>query len=951
MGNKGGSSVPERTGPSCGTDRNPSRCFNHWTVLYTNLGSLMAKYDELLLIVTRIQPFCILIAETWLKSTIPDTVCSLPGYRIFRADHPDNRGYDGVCVFIRERDTHKLVIETFSLDTPGIDNIFLTVKSPALTATIGCVYRPRACPADIALVDGLARLSADCSNLVVAGDFNIPELKWPLQSIPQGTGMPALFAQMLTDTSLSQLIQQPTRFRLNQTPSTIDLLLTNDSGLISDIQLLPPLGKSDHACITFALQSIFQMTPRRHRVKYSHIDYAVLSDAIAHKDWYSLLNCSSVHDMWDVFLSTVSDLIQQSSSLRSRLCAPGKPWITGRLLSIARSKKRLWQKFRRSRSDSDFLQHRILSNSLSQAIRQAKTDYEDSIISGGNCRQFYKYVRSRLASKVSLPLLRATDGSVCSNNQHIAEMFADSFSCVFAVEPPGPCPAVTSLPRNESALEHIDVTPEEVEAYLMNLDIYTSPGPDGLTALVLKRCAATLSIPLCLIYRTSFAQGILPNAWLSASITPIFKKGDKLDPGNYRPISLVTIAAKVAERVILKHLLPFLLDSHVISDHQHGFLPGRSVITNLLECVNSWTKALDKKIPVDVVYLDFSKAFERVPRRRLLHKLDHFGIRGPLLSWIESFLTGRSFSVRVADQHSLSRPVASGVPQGSVLGPILFLLYTSDLAALIKSDFAMYADDLKLYGSPSNKQCMLQQDLVTITNWCLEWLLPLNPSKCSVLHLGFYNPQTVYTICGAALKPVDSQCDLGVLITSNMSWSEHIINIVRKANKSLYLISKAFSGCSLQTAVKLFTVYVRPILEFAGPVWCPILVRDSAMLESLQRRATRLPYGAIRPSYEERLVQSGLTSFCERRLRGDLIVCYRALHGLFGTDVSHMFELSQNQHLRGHSLKLKKENFTTVQRQCFLPNRIFDVWNRLPERVVSAVSVNSFKNGLDELTV
>lgn len=308
------------------------------------------------------------------------------------------------------------------------------------------------------------------------------------------------------------------------------------------------------------------------------------------------------------------------------------------------------------------------------------------------------------------------------------------------------------------------------------------------------------------------------------------------------------------EKIILKNLLPFLTINNVIPEQQHGFVPGRSVLTNLLVCVNDWSMCVDSGSSVDVIYLDFSKAFDRVPKRRLLYKLEHFGIRGNLLQWVSSFLTHRTFAVKLGDAYSSRHEVLSGVPQGSVLGPILFLVYVSDLPDLLLSKCCMYADDLKLYADPLTRYDTLQQDLVTISDWCSTWLLPLNVSKCSVLHIGKTNPGLVYYLEGEVIKVVDSQNDLGVIITSDLTWSEHILSVTRRANKLVYLLRKIFQDCSPQTAAKLYRTYVRPILEFAGPVWHPDLVRDSTLLETVQRRFTRLSYGRIRPTYEERLV-------------------------------------------------------------------------------------------------
>lgn len=401
------------------------------------------------------------------------------------------------------------------------------------------------------------------------------------------------------------------------------------------------------------------------------------------------------------------------------------------------------------------------------------------------------------------------------------------------------------------------------------------------------------------------------------------------------------------ESVVCDEMRDFLLSSGVIPPQQHGFLPGRSTITNLLLCINDWTAALDNKMPVDVIYLDFCKAFDRVPTARLLHKLEHQGIRGDLLLWIGAFLKNRSFCVRIGDAYSSTLPVVSGVPQGSVLGPLLFLAYAADLVDHIHSSCSAYADDLKVYGDPLQNHDLIQRDLTAIQGWCDDWLLPLNVDKCVVLHVGKNNPRLIYTLCNQPLTVVQSHRDLGVLICEDLSWSEHITAACKKANSILYLLRKSFQCVSFPTFVKLYKCYVRPLLEYAGPVWSAHLSRDANLLESVQRRATRSSFGVVRPSYEERLVMSGLTRFGDRKLRGDLIITYRALHDLFSSDLSVLFESSSDVRLRGHEYKLKHENFKTTTRQHFISNRIFTIWNGLPSAVVSATSVNSFKNGLD----
>ncbi|KAJ3659789.1 hypothetical protein Zmor_011460 [Zophobas morio] len=392
-------------------------------------------------------------------------------------------------------------------------------------------------------------------------------------------------------------------------------------------------------------------------------------------------------------------------------------------------------------------------------------------------------------------------------------------------------------------------------------------------------------------------------------------------------------------------MMKFLLEHKIIPAEQHGFVPKRSVITNLLSCLNDWSRELDNDNPVDVIYFDYIKAFDKVPTRRLLHKLEHFGIRGGLLKWIEGFLSFRTFRVKIDGCLSNSQKVLSGVPQGTVLGPILFIVYIADLTVELSSPFALFADDLKLYNTSKNNN-VLKADLITLYAWTQKWLMPFNMKKCCVLHLGRNNPKMQYNLGGHVLQCVSSQIDLGITITEDLSWSSHILSVVKKANSIGYLIRKAFPCAPIEIIAKLHKTYVRPTLEYANSVWHPILVRDKQLLESVQRRITRIPFGFHRPSYEDRLKMMKLPTIEHRYVRGDVITTFKILSQL-DSPIRHLFLTSADSRTRGHRLKLRKYAFKTRMRQFFLPERVLGIWNSLSPNIIESSSLISFKIALD----
>lgn len=881
-----------------------------------------------------------------MHSGITDSLVHIPNYRLFRGDCSTTVGYGGVCVYMRLDIFSNSTTVTSQIDAPGIDNLFLHINFSHCHFVLGCIYRPRSCSGESILYQHLSELSYSASNVLVVGDFNLPHVAWPFVTPSHDGKTFSSFCDMFSNSNFTQLVERPTRYRLNQAPSLLDLILVNDRDLLSNVEYLPPFGRSDHITLHSTIQFHSVAPNIKHKKYINVIDYDQLNSDLSEVHWGNVLSNLDIERKWDKFMKVVGECISSNSYRKEVFYSQSKPWMNRGIYNMIQRKKGLWRRYLRSRSEVDYKVHRSFSNSLIATINTVKRRHELHLASSNNPKKFFKYVRSFLNTKVTTPVIRNLDGSVCRDNLVACETFADSFQASYTIEPRGDLPMIL-VDRQNPPISEITFSPNAVKDVLMSLKIDSAPGLDGLTAIFLNKCASSLAVPLSMIFSSSLTNHSIPITWKMAVVTPVFKKGDKLSVENYRPISLTSIACKVCERIVSNQLLEFLLTNNILPSSQHGFLPGRSVLTCLLKCVNDWTLSVDSGKPVDIIYLDFSKAFDRVPYRRLIYKLEYLGVRGLLLRWIESFLRDRKFQVRIQSCLSSPRSVGSGVPQGSVLGPLLFVLYVSDLPPLLKTNCSQYADDLKLYADPLVCHNDLQGDLLTISRWCSEWLLPLNASKCTVLHVGKNNPRLQYTVEGTILSTDSSHNDLGVIISEDLSWSNHVNHIVSKAKKITYLMQRAFHRSLPEVCLKIYTTYVRPILEFAGPVWCPGLSRDVEALERVQRWATRIPFGRVRPSYNERLDRLRLQSFAERRLRGDLIVTYRATHNLlYGIDHLNMFFLNENQ-LRGHSYKLHKQHFRSTVRQQFLCNRVFDGWNGLPASVVSAESVNSFKNSYD----
>nr|VZI16802.1 unnamed protein product [Spirometra erinaceieuropaei] len=406
------------------------------------------------------------------------------------------------------------------------------------------------------------------------------------------------------------------------------------------------------------------------------------------------------------------------------------------------------------------------------------------------------------------------------------------------------------------------------------------------------------------------------------------------------------------EKIIKKAFVQFLEQHHLLSDAQHGFRSGSPCLTNLLFTLERWTKASDEGNVVHAIYIDFKKAFDSVPYQRLLHKLRNAAIRGRLLVWIQSFLAGRSQRVKVGRQQSSEVSVVSGVPQGSVLGPTLFLVFINDCVKDLDCDTILFADDIKLWKVIHNATDAdhLQANLNRLEDRSKRWLMPFNISKCNFLQLGSFrasSPRT-YFLEGTPLQQVESQRDLGVWITSSLKPTLHCAKAAKSAMATLQLIKRAFMEFDPDSFLKIFGTYVRPHLEYAIQAWRPWTAKDYTVLEKVQRRATKMTQGLGAPPYESRLSTLHLFPLSYRQLRGDLILAFRIINGLdCCLDPTDYFTQANAPNLRGHPLKLRAWKARINGRKFFFSHRVVAAWNALPTDVATSSCVKSFKFRLD----
>ena len=576
-------------------------------------------------------------------------------------------------------------------------------------------------------------------------------------------------------------------------------------------------------------------------------------------------------------------------------------------------KQTMWRVYRRTRKDEDYAKYKEALNAATTEIRQSKRSYEQKLACNikNDSKSFYAYVRSKQNVQDKVGPLEDSAGNIISQGFLMAEDLNGYFSSVFTKEDISSLPVADAKFQGAKSdyLGPLVVTPELVAKKIKAMKDNKSPGVDGIPPKLLMETVEQISIPLARVFNLSLKEGVVPFEWKEANIIPLFKKGSRNKSENYRPVSLTSVICKLLERLIKDHMVDFLVKHKLLNSSQHGFFKARSCLTNMLCFLEEITKWIDVGSPVDIIYLDFQKAFDKVPHQRLLLKLKAHGIGDSITDWIEQWLTDRRQRVVVDGEVSNWKSVLSGVPQGSVLGPILFLIYINDMDDSITSNVLKFADDTKLFrkvNTDGDKQ-NLQNDLDRLVKWSEKWQMLFNFGKCKCLHTGHRNLNVNYKMGDTVLGTTVKEKDLGVTISADMKVSEQCGIAASKGNQILGLIRRNITYKGKKLIIPLYKAIVRPHLEYCIQAWRPYRKKDIDTLERIQRRATKMIPELRDLSYEERLKEYGLTTLETRRLRADQIEVFKILNGYENIDRNMFFSLKKDSRTRGHEVKLVKD--------------------------------------------
>jgi len=672
----------------------------------------------------------------------------------------------------------------------------------------------------------------------------------------------------------------------------------------------------------------------------------------------------NVEQLWQAFRSALKTSINCHIPHKTARPKDSSPWITKEIKQMIRRRDRLYKRKKKSNDPSHIKKFKEMKQQVQKKLRHAYWSYIENIITPqptesntnrNSMKRFWTYIKHKRKDNSAIPGLR-DKGLLHTDAKQKADILNRQFQSVFSTNTPISAENYKSQYSNTDksypVASDINITCNGIEKLLESLNPHKAPGPDQIRPMVLKQLAPEIAPILTIIYQTSLDHGTVPEEWKTAHVSPIYKKGQKYSAVNYRPISLTCICCKIMEHVITSHIMKHGETNNILYPLQHGFRKARSCETQLLEFTDNISINMEQGKQTDVLVMDFSKAFDKVSHGLLIHKLHQYGIQGKTNAWIQAFLSGRSQSVVVEGTQSDAVNVESGVPQGSVLGPSLFLYYINDIPEGIGATVRLFADDTIAYLAIAKEaDCQsLQKDLDRLAQWEEKWKMEFHPDKCTVLSIS--KKKSIinfnYTLHNNILKHVTSAKYLGCTLNKDLDWGEHINNISNKANRNLNFIRRNLNIASTHIKETAYTSLVRPTVEYACTVWDPHEKGDINRLEMIQRRAARFVKNNYhnRSSVTDMINDLGWRSLQDRRRDARLTMLFKIDTEQVAIDKSnHLIQpnrLSRNMHPR--SFQIPSSN-TSHRLYSFFPRTIKD-WNSLPPEIMSVGTVEAFKSRL-----
>ena len=879
------------------------------------------KAREFQLFVREHGPDVIMGTESWLSNDINDAEIFPPNYVTYRKDRCDRTG-GGVFISIRDN------ISSYKEDWNSADECEAIwcriIDKYKKHYTIGCFYDPPS-DSELRLSEFLSVLEEKAlsqnSKIIVGGDFNLPDIDWEnILSVVGGRNRNKsdLLVNVINSCGMEQMVKVPTRVT-EHASNILDLILTNVPQIVNNVTTCS--GISDHLAVTFQTQDVSRQPKVKRKIKqYSRANFDDINQCLYQYFIQFRENASSrtVDENWIKFKEAISN-VERLIPTRTFTVNGDPPWYSLRLKRLEDKQRRFHRKAKLDKSAASLQRYREMRAVVKQAYKDAESNYKSKLGSllKEDSRHFWKYVKAKRSKTSGISSIVSASGDIVHNPEDIANILNNQYRKIFCEQDKSETPLVTDYSRTSDTMLPVHIDYHGIVGLLKKINVKKACGPDGICGAILKHCAKVVAMFLKCIFDQSLDTGDIPHDWRQAIVHPVFKGGSAKQPENYRPISLTCICCKMMERILVSYIVTHLEDFDLFSHNQHGFRRNLSCESQLILLYHDVMSSIDKKKSVDLAFIDFSKAFDKVPHNHLLNKLKTYNLDQNVLRWIKAFLSNRTQRVMVNNYYSNEIRVTSGVPQGSVLGPILFLLYINDLPDTIDCQIKLYADDVVLYAdvrSNEDVSCSLQTNILMLSQWCSKWKMSVNVRKCAIMRVTRQTDAVTpkYYLNDIAVPVVNEFKYLGVHISNKCTWQNHVQHVTGKANQMLRFIKRNFRDCPQTVKEIMYLSLVRPHLDYASCVWDPWGEGMKHELEMVQRRAARFvlnDYGR-QSSVTDMLSTIGWEPLESRRREARLCFLYKLYHGYIKVDVSNIIREPSYIARSDHS---KKNNAAPVE--------------------------------------
>ena len=698
---------------------------------------------------------------------------------------------------------------------------------------------------------------------------------------------------------------------------------------------------------------------------YKAANFDGFRNALNAADWDQCFAMQDVNSICESWSSKLLEYVKQYVPNKLVVVRPNdKPWYNGYLRRLNRKKQRVFKQAKSLKTLQSWVKFSNARALYHNELKRIKNIFEsekykqlvnDKVIHPKKWWATLKDIYKNADVEYGIPPIEV-EGNIITDDRQKAEAFNKHFIAASSVNDEYVnLPYEPAIRDDDFNLNNINISSTDVEDQIKLLDVHKAFGPDGISPRIVKEGCKPLSQILARIFNFSLSVKEVPSMWKKANVLPLFKKDKKCEIGNYRPISILSCVSKTFERIVFKYKYNRLKENFVLSNFQSGFLPGRSTTTQLLEVYHCFCKSIDNNKEVRVVFLDISKAFDKVWHKGLLFKLKKCGIGGDLLEWFQNYLSDRFQRVLINGQSSSWECLTAGVPQGSVLGPLLFLLYINDMTLAVRhSNIRLFADDTCLFIEVDNRTetaVLINEDLLAISNWAKQWLVTFSPSKTKSLILSNKNDFAVNPylyLNNHLIEEVSSHTYLGLTFYSNLCWSKHIDEISTKARKRLNMMLPLKFKVDRTSLETMYNSFVLPILEYSNIVWGGVYDCDKVKIEQIQIDALRLITGATAKSNICNLyAESGWLPTQKCLDNAKLIMMFKIKTDLAPSYLTELL-LHEVQHQTPYNLRNNRNiqiplTRLEVFKRSFFPSAI-SLWNNTSIRLRACSTIHEFKD-------